>query len=1156
MENADEEDDLKLIKASAGLLTDLEHDLPRLLFKPGVRRAHTRVKKRDLDRVVNLIEPFQGEPQLLDAKLKIVLPPIVDAYLEFLSRMNAGEKTEYIDLETAICTLIYTLCKVRGQKVIVGCLNNEPRYLEPVLEALERTVSRDDTQQTAWKVPYALLLWLSHLLLTPFDLVSVSDKPAKKQPTLPVKLPHLATRVLNVGLSYLATPTKAQDAAAAMLVRLSIRPDIQKHGLADALVQEQLWNLSRNASEMADMYQMLGDLRLVAGVAASTELSHLVPDIYRTCERVFDENDDSSLSSNAVAKKIIVKIFRNVAILALRSVSSQGPLRSFLETTDVLENVIDYLLRSLGDKDTPVRYAAAKALSLIILELDPEMGHEVVQAIIESFKEDLPRSHQAIDFTTANPLKWHGLTLALAHTLFKRSASPDQLPDILDALIAALQFQQRTATGTTLGTNVRDAANFGIWSLSRRYTTSELSSVTASSLHSGNRVTPDDTIIDVLAIQLILSSCLDPAGNIRRGSSAALQELVGRHPNQVHEGISLVQIVDYQAVSLRNRAMIDVAKNAAALHPSYWQGLFIALFGWRGLGSADVLSRQAAAGSLARLDLIAPPSRESQVLQSVLERIETCPTNEVESMHGLALSLALIVEGLTKSGAWTAGPTKADLSQTLWPLTQFASALSEFSPRMLRSEFPASLAQLTTALSDACFEALQNEAPTLEGKVIPHDSIESITDKLLYRREEWIIQVVPDLVKSVLRLKRAAGQPLGCVGASALADKVSVDGAKSTLHSVGRAIALGALASTYDSVGLVGAKASRSIDTLCGLLTAMNVDWRIIGARALQLAVGGISSDQGVDESIVHATCAAIHTGLNDYTVDERGDIGSLVRLQSLSCATALLASPAFSNRVTALQIIKGDIYRLSLEKLDRVRLQAAQCRQRFLDLESDLRLIDVASVSSQEYFAAALSPLSSPSTPEWTQLALLEGTTLCAGIAAESLLVASRSALLTHLHTMDASHLTHLLTLYTTILKTLLLATPATQPALELLSFLLDMHIPQRLADPSSTFKWRNLLSVVQKSHHKSNDIPKILAAVRVYVGLSEVESIREEVLKKVLGMLKTNPYPRVRVAVAEALWVVTGEEALKGVDWTGAVGRNGEVLEGLQKRWIGIGT
>lgn len=55
MENTDEDEELKLIKASAGLLTDLEHGLHRLLFKPGMRKAHTRVKQRDLDHVVNLV---------------------------------------------------------------------------------------------------------------------------------------------------------------------------------------------------------------------------------------------------------------------------------------------------------------------------------------------------------------------------------------------------------------------------------------------------------------------------------------------------------------------------------------------------------------------------------------------------------------------------------------------------------------------------------------------------------------------------------------------------------------------------------------------------------------------------------------------------------------------------------------------------------------------------------------------------------------------------------------------------------------------------------------------------------------------------------------------------------------------------------------------
>lgn len=1043
--------------------------------------------------------------------------------------------------------------------MIVGFLNNEPRYLEPVLEALERTVTSGDEKSTTWKVPYVLLLWVSHLLLTPFDLDSISNKipPVginEKQSTLGPQLPNLATRILNIGLSYLATSTKAQDAAAAMLVRLSIRPDIQKHGLADALVREQLSHLSQNASDMADMYQMLGGLRLVAGVASSAELSHLVPDIYRTCERAFDDNDNSSLSSNAVAKKVVVKIFRNVATLALRSVASQGPLRTFLETTDVLEGVIDYLLRSLGDKDTPVRYAAAKALSLIILELDAEMGHEVVQAIIDSFKEDLPRSTQSIDFTTANPLRWHGLTLALAHTLFKRSASPDQLPDILDALISALQFQQRTATGSTLGTNVRDAANFGIWSLSRRYTTAELSQVQASNLHSSNRVSHENSIIHMLAVQLILSACLDPAGNIRRGSSAALQELVGRHPNHVREGISLVQIVDYQAVSLRNRAMIDVVNRAAVLDSLYWQALLDGLFGWRGLGSADVPSRQNTATSMAGLNQTAPVGKESEIVKSLLRQIAAYPVKEVESLHGLALTLALIVKESIKPTVNSKDAQRLDLSELLATLTKLGPALNEFSPRLLRSELPAALAQLTTALCDACSGAPQIDNPhTADVGTIPHDTIDTIVDKLLYRREEWILQVVPDLVKSVLRLRRASKQPLGCIGAQALADKVSIEGAKSTLHSVGRAIALGALASINHEAGLVGAKAARSINTLCGLMTVMNVDWRIIGARALQLAVSGIGDGQAIDATITEAICAAIHTGLNDYTVDERGDIGSLVRLQSLSCASAILASAAFKDQVAGVQTIQADIYRLSLEKLDRVRLQAAQCRQRFLTRGGEHSVTDAASASSLEYFHAAFSPLASPARPEWTQRALLEGCILCAGVGAESLLIASRQALTSHLDTIELQHLETLLTLYTNIMKNLLVETPNTQPALELLSFLLDMQMPQRL---TSTFKWRTLLSVVQKSHHKSNDIGKILAAVRVYIGLAEVEVVREEVLKKLVGMLRTNPYPRVRVAVAEALWVVTEEKTLKGADWAGPVSKNREVLEGLQKRLVGAGS
>lgn len=58
---------------------------------------------------------------------------------------------------------------------------------------------------------------------------------------------------------------------------------------------------------------------------------------------------------------------------------------------------------------------------------------------------------------------------------------------------------------------------------------------------------------------------------------------------------------------------------------------------------------------------------------------------------------------------------------------------------------------------------------------------------------------------------------------------------------------------------------------------------------------------------------------------------------------------------------------------------------------------------------------------------------------------------------------------------------------------------------------RWRVLLSLVQKSHYRSNNIPRILAAVAVYQALAEKPIVRDDTLKKLVSMLRTNPYPTV---------------------------------------------
>ncbi|RMZ11612.1 hypothetical protein D0860_03304 [Hortaea werneckii] len=1154
MESNDDDADLQLIKASSSLLSDLQDALPRALWRPSKTdsapgRVHSRVRQRDLDNILQLIEPFQGEPQLLDSKLKHIVPPIVDAYLQYLQLPKCAPKTSHWQLDTALCIILYTLCKVRGYKIIVGFLSNEPLHFEPVLQALERTLIQADVDSTTapWQVSYVLSLWVSHLLLTPFDLASISESaPPVKLPAdleFPANTPTLAVRCTAVGLRYLYTSTKAQNAAAAMLVRLVIRPDMQKLGLADLLTSKLLGEVSYSDSNVpTSIYERIGPLRFLSGIATSADLSRLVPNIYRTCEKLSNEEGGSSVvTGNAVAKKFFVKIFRNIAILSLRLTSAEGPLLSFLETTSVLEDVIDYLLRSLADRDTPVRYAAAKALSLIVLELETEMGHEVIQAVLDRFWEDVPRDGSGIpDFRTANALKWHGLTLALAHSLFKRTASPEQLPDIINALAAALQFEQRTATGSSIGTNVRDAANFGIWSMSRRYTTDELLRVSTATLRfadAGNG--GQDSVIQVLAVQLILSACLDPAGNIRRGSSAALQELIGRHPNQVHEGISLVQVVEYQAVGLRRRAMVDVANQAADLHTTYWAALVKGSMDWRGLGSVDVSSREAAAAALAKLNAKVPVSTSGYVvLDQVTKQLDQCSSKDSELLHGLVTAVSYIISPESDGTTIT-----SEQIANLWlRLSNMRECMGNFSPRVLRSDLPSAVASMLTAL---CHATLQAKEDGRQAETVPFEAVETILERLFARQEDSILQGIPALVKAAAQLKRGAGVPLGCLDAQTLCGRVALDSSKSVLHGAGGAIALGALASVYESC-LAGQQANAFITTLANLNAVITVDWRIIGAKALQLAVENANTGDPIGSDILDTIIQAIHRGTRDYTVDERGDVGSLVRLQALSCASSVFEYGSKRNLPKEmLNVLRTDVARLSLEKLDRVRIAAARCRHEWLGSEWAVR--DVASVSTEDYFAAILSPLGAENRDSSLEGALLEGCISCAGISGERLLQASRLALVELLCDADDALLAVHMTTFAGILKNMLTDATHMHPALELLGFLLDMQIPQRLADRTD-FKWRNLLSTVQKAHHKSNDIQKIVAAVNVYRELAGVSCIRGEVLKKLVSMLKTNPYPRVRIAVAETLSITTKEERLLSVNWTAPIVHNKQTVAALE--------
>lgn len=302
--------------------------------------------------------------------------------------------------------------------------------------------------------------------------------------------------------------------------------------------------------------------------------------------------------------------------------------------------------------------------------------------------------------SAVDPQKWQGLILTLSHLLFRRAPPTHQLPNILQPLLSGLDFEQRSSTGSSVGTGVRDASCFGIWAMSRKYTTQELLALNPQEITTPTAQNKTN-VLQMLATELVCSACVDPSGNIRRGASAALQELIGRHPNIIAEGISLVQVVDYHAVARRSRAMCEVAKMTAGLSHIYWSPLVEALINWRGIGSPDAESRRHAARAVGALSTKGTYLTLSIVLNRLLHKFSNLPRNDVEARHGCLLALAASVDAYCHlldqstnkeapevddvsrqiTGLWEifsspSGPTQDDLtSQSLRPvLTAEASS--------------------------------------------------------------------------------------------------------------------------------------------------------------------------------------------------------------------------------------------------------------------------------------------------------------------------------------------------------------------------------------------------------------------------------------------------------------------------------------------------
>ncbi|KAL3464212.1 tubulin folding cofactor D C terminal-domain-containing protein [Aspergillus heterothallicus] len=1180
MDAADDRE-IKLQRASGDLVRECLEKLPSLLWKSQTSLKDARVPRRwtlasKTERLVSLLEPFQEWPQLLDPHLQSLLPTLVDAFLAYLlayrdqysSKSASLESKALYPLPRTVCRILYTFCKVRGAKIISRFLNNEPKYLDPMLRAFIEwdSVTSDNAEDSPgdiprrliWEERYMMLIWLSHLLLAPFDLSSLSSDdipiPYEDIEPLPIispQTPAVAKSLLSVALAYVNVAGKEREAATMLLARLALRRDMQSLGILNILTDWAFTVIHPSAgSEPSAIYGYIGVLSFLARLAASGQPEDfsplLVPAFKQTMLLLQGGTPVSQeILSSALARKTIIKIIRSITVMALSIGERSNSILSEDHISYILEDAIDHFLTTLADKDTPVRFAASKALSIVTLKLDSDMGTEVIEAVTGSLEENI--LFEKIDGTIITPAearqigtstlkrnlnavdaqRWQGLILTLGHLLFRRAPPIHQLPNVLQPLVSGLYFEQRSSTGSSLGTGVRDAACFGIWALSRKYTTNELLAIDEKNINTSTNQS-EISILQMLAIELVCAACVDPSGNIRRGSSAALQELIGRHPNTIIEGISLVQVVDYHAVARRSRAMIDVAKATVTLSAQYWEPLIESLIQWRGIGSSDRESRKNAATALGVLSTQGGCKTVRIVLHKLHSKLHSIPRSDVETRHGCFLAISAVIDafialnpstdkagdevrvvGQHIAGFWDIfdspiGPTKDDLTlHTSRPeLNAEASSclILSLSRSLPRVQGLQNSLLTDNALNQACNTVLlclsRSDDVSIESS---SRAISELWPLLPSRKQKEVLQGWFTHLRTTRNLPTGRGH-------------ISVLGSifvKLDISDISRQFIVEELIRCAEEEELI--------------------EKRVV---AVKILTGRVLQYIDVTEDIANSLIGF----LNDYTTDRRGDIGSLIRLEGIQAAKVVIQREASVISDFHIKKIVGCLCRLAAEKLDKVRLEAWLCLQLYWKSACEFPPIQshyehFSQVSSEDYFLQLLKL----HAVDWLRLPLLQGLATSAVAGSERLIRSTRSALVQEVNAHAAEErptkVASILQDFQLILDEKLADDRYAIPIVELSAFLLDGYIAATPGfwDPSLR-KW---FVVVQKAHFKTASISRLEAAIRAYAPLSRLEPVRGDVLKKMTGFL-LHAFPRIRATTAEYLFIETELDLVKLEDWT----------------------
>lgn len=875
------------------------------------------------ERFLVIMNRYQEQPHLLDPHLEWMLNIILD--------IVRSEKSPPSLVHLSF-KFLYIICKVRGYKIFMQLFPHEVADVQPVLDLLTR---QDPKDSETWETRYMLLLWLSMTCLIPFDLYRLdghleSDSGQAREPIM--------DRILAIAKSYLLVSDCSRDAASVLISKFMTRPDVKQKHLGDFLD----WNLT-TISQTSD--QSMRDIMVLDGALQSLaklykhgkrdDLLQYAPTILQCLEQ-----KQLSESSQAMLRKLCVKLIQRLGLtflkprlaawryqrgnrsLAANLSMSQSAIVAAAVTPEVqvqkqeedydipedVETVIEQLLVGLKDKETIVRWSAAKGIGRVTGRLPKELADEVVGSVLDCF------SFQETDNA------WHGGCLALAELGRRGLLLPSRLTDVVPLIVKSLTYEEKRGA-CSVGSNVRDAACYVCWSFARAYEPKELK-----------------PFVTDIASALLITTVFDRDVNCRRAASAAFQENVGRQGTFPH-GIDILTAADYFAVGNLTNCYLNISVYIAGF-PEYTKAMIDHLAAMK-INHWDGVIRELATKALHNLTPQAPDYMAATVLPQLLP---VAVGIDLHGRHGAILACAEITHALYKLGLQT-DRTVVEIisSECVDALKNIHQTLHD------RKQYRGFCGELMRPAMCSLIEKLSLSKMPFKGDPVIAGWQELIDDtiKTLHLFSSGLKDSIMAAVVSALSAlceeyyQADTGQADSDMQEALVSQYIEGLKSPQMLARCGSALALGCLP-TFMIHGKV-MQILKGLQQMCALSqkegTFTEARRDAVRAVAQVCVKAGVCAQGSSDSSLCSENVAEVYgvllDSMTDYTTDSRGDVGAWVREAAMSSLMEVTLQVAGD----APEILSADLVKCTMcclaqqsaEKIDRSRAHAGSIFLRLL---------------------------------------------------------------------------------------------------------------------------------------------------------------------------------------------------------------------------------